>query len=118
MYVVGRGHGRYQAVEMYCPLPDCPCERVAIQFRGSRRRRVPGVVMMAAPSGDVELRADSDDDRARLEQLWAADRLRHPDYTARLKGRYTLIRQVRERLELPDGTRPWLGGRAEAGRSL
>ena len=93
LYVLG--HHIYEAHELYCPIPECDCDEVVIDFeaRSPRGATHPGSIVMSS-SGTAARLEPNKRGQARLEQLWAAFQQRHPHYTARFAGRYAAIKSI------------------------
>jgi len=88
----------HEADEMYCPVADCDCGEVLIYFEtlNPLGSSTPGVVVVQR-SGATEIR-QSKTGSDLLEQLWAAFKLRHPNYLARFARRYLVIKSIGARL--------------------
>lgn len=97
-YYVLEGGRLYEAAEMYCPVPDCECGEVMVDFetRVPRGAPPPGLVIVQR-SGATKLEP-SKNGRDRLEQLWDAFRKRHPRYLARFARRYPTIKNIGARI--------------------
>jgi hypothetical protein len=97
------GHHVYEAHELYCPIPECNCGKVVIDFeaRSPRGAAHPGsvVVSSADPAATLE---PSKRGQARLEQLWAAFQQRHPHHAARFAGRDARIKSIGARFVGPE----------------
>lgn len=97
------GHHVYEAHELYCPVPECTCGKVVIDFevRSPRGATHPGGVVVSSSDTTTKLEPRKRG-QARLEQLWAAFQQRHPCYTARFVRRYATIRTVGARFVGPE----------------
>ena len=87
---------RYEASEMYCPIPTCDCAEVFIGFDQPNRRGAPSaghVVVTGSGAAELFPRRNGSD---RLQRLWNAFRQRHPNYLARFERRYPKIKTVGE----------------------
>ena len=87
---------RYEASEMYCPIPTCDCAKVFIGFDQPNRRGAPSaghVVVTGSGAAELFPRKNGGD---RLQRLWNAFRQRHPNYLARFERRYPKIKTVGE----------------------
>ncbi|MGH8217476.1 MAG: hypothetical protein ACREUT_02730 [Steroidobacteraceae bacterium] len=89
------GHHIYEAHELYCPVPECTCGEVVIDFeaRSPRGAPHPGGVVVSSPDAVAKLEP-SKLGQARLEQLWAAFQQRHPRYADRFAKRYATIKII------------------------
>lgn len=84
----------YEAVEVYCPVPDCDCGEVFIHFDTLMPRGAPSsghVVVKRSGATDIQPNKNG---RDRLEQLWTAFRQRHPNYLARFARRYPVMKRM------------------------
>lgn len=97
-YYVLEGGRLYEAAEMYCPVPDCECGEVMVDFetRVPRGAPPPGRVIVQR-SGATKLEP-SKNGRDRLEQLWGAFCKRHPRYLARFARRYPTMKSIGARI--------------------
>jgi hypothetical protein len=113
IYVLGRRH--YEATELYCPVPECECGEVVIDFEALSPRGAPdpGLIVVER-SGAVKLDAGK---RAhdRLEQLWAAFRKRHPRYSARFERRDAMMKEIGTQFVTPTQVPP--AARTRVGRN-
>ena len=85
------GSQAYEALEMYCPTPNCHCETV-LHFEkvGEGKAQHPGHLRITA-TGAATLHA-REPQRGRLEKLWAAFCDRHPRYRERFARREALVK--------------------------
>jgi len=99
VYVIGRQ--AYQAIECYCPNPECDCEEVTIDFGPASLPHPahPGEVI-AHLSGAVRFKPRGRSQK-RLAELWDAYRSRHVQYTQRLAQRYSIVRGIGRRFISP-----------------
>jgi len=84
----------YEAVEVYCPVPDCDCGEVFIHFDTLMPRGAPSsghVVVKRSGATDIQPNKNG---RDRLEQLWTAFRQRHPNYLARFARRDPIMKSM------------------------
>ncbi len=90
---------RYEAGEMYCPVPGCECGEVVVAFetRVPRGAPSPGYVVVNL-TGATKIEP-SKSGHNRLNQLWAAFRKRHPRYLARFTRRYPTMKIIGARVE-------------------
>lgn len=97
------GHHVYEAHELYCPVPDCTCSKVVVDFevRSPTGATGPGSIVVSSSDTTAKLEP-SKRAQARLEQLWAAFQQRHPRYTARFARRYATIRTIGARFAAPE----------------
>lgn len=88
------GDAAFEAIENYCPVPDCACGDVIVHFDACSPGAVgsPGRAEVQS-SGAITLVPEKQG-RARLEQLWAAFKLRHPRYMERFARRYPAMKSV------------------------
>lgn len=99
------GHRVYETHELYCPVPECTCGKVVIDFeaRSPRGAAHPGgIVVSFSATAAVAKLEPSKRGQARLEQLWAAFRQRHPHYRARFARRYATIKTIGTRFVGPE----------------
>ena len=88
----------YEAVEMYCPVPDCECGEVLIHFETLRPRGAPSYGrVMVKRSGETEIQPNKNG-RDRLEQLWTAFQKRHPNHLARFARRHPIMKSIGARI--------------------
>jgi hypothetical protein len=95
IYVLGRHH--YEAVELYCPVPDCDCGEVVVDFEALLPRGAPSpgnIVMHSSGAARIEPHKQG---RHRLEQLWAAFQKRHPNFVARFARRDAVLKNIGKR---------------------
>jgi len=114
VYVLEGRH--YEAVDMYCPVPECECGEVAIDFavlalRGAPR---PGRIAVQLLSGVTEITPGSKRERDRLGRLWVEFRRRHPNYLARFARRHAVMKRVGARVVEPAAVVSSKIGRNEA----
>ena len=108
LYVLG--DRLYEANELYCPVPGCDCGEVLVQFevRKPRGAPSPGHVIVRQ-SGATEVQPIKKG-RDRLEQLWSAFLLRHPNHLARFARRDPLMKAIGQRsFNLPVSVAPKIG---------
>lgn len=100
----------YEAWDFHCPIPSCDCAEVNLHFEPvlPGKTTSPGHVNVHL-GGNIRLEPEMVRDRARLEQLWAAFRLRHPRYLERLAHRDVHIKAMGERLVTPARAEPKVG---------
>jgi hypothetical protein len=91
----------YDAIDFYCLIPSCTCDKVVIHFAAPDGIESPGDVIVHL-SGKIEMNS-SKRGHALLGRLWARYRQRHTDHLARLSRRYETMKSVGERVvvELP-----------------
>ena len=88
----------YEAVEMYCPVPDCECGEVVVAFETRVPRGAPSpwhVSVQHTGATKIEPYKKYHD---RLDQLWAAFQKRHPNYRARFARRYGTMKSIGARI--------------------
>lgn len=97
------GHHVYEAHELYCPIPECTCGKVVIDFeaRSPRGAAHPGSIVVSSSDTAATLEPGKRG-QARLEQLWAAFQQRHPHHAARFAGRYATIKSIGARFVGPE----------------
>ena len=89
----------YEAVDFYCPTPDCACDEVDVDFEPV------SVLWGDGPPGYVhthltgahEMRAE-DNGAARLGALWDAFRQRHPRHLERFARRHAEMKAAGRRI--------------------
>jgi len=88
----------YKADEMYCPVPDCTCGEILVDFEAILPPGIdsPGRVLVQQ-SGAFELKPQKGG-KGQLEQLWSAFRQRHPNYLARFARRYPVMKDIGARI--------------------
>ncbi len=88
----------YEAVDFYCPTPECACDDVGIYFKPLTLpdHASPGHVR-ARLAGPHEMRAEGNGE-ARLNALWDAFRRRHPHHLERFRRRHADMKAVGSRL--------------------
>lgn len=94
----------YEAQELYCPVPDCTCGEVYIDFETGRRLTSIGHVETSLSGASPALKPKSRH-AIQLQQLWAAYQQRHPDYPARLARRYAVVKKLGARFVAPQSQR-------------
>lgn len=92
----------YAAVEMYCPIPECECDEVTVLFEPlmPRGAPLPGRVVVRL-SGATSMEPTNNKSESRLQELWAAFRMRHPAYLERFARRYPILKRVGARIVMP-----------------
>lgn len=101
----------YEAIEMYCPVPDCTCGEVGINFEELRPQGVSflGYVWVGGSGSEVRFEPTKTNGN-RLEQLWTAFQKRHPNYVARFVRRYAVIKSIGARIVgMPQVVSPKIG---------
>jgi hypothetical protein len=90
--------GLYEALDFYCPIPECECDEVNLRFEpaSSVSEPSPGYVNVQLSGVAKLIPAESSDPR--LEPLWTAFRQRHPRYLERFAHRNTVMKTIGARL--------------------
>ena len=91
-----------QPTQSNCPVPDCDCGEVVVDFEALLPRGAPSpgnIVMHSSGAARIEPHKHG---RHRLEQLWAAFQQRHPHHVARFAGRYATIKSIGARFVGPE----------------
>lgn len=89
----------YEAVDFYCPTPDCACDEVTVDFvplHAFSRDDRPGCVRVRL-AGTHELHAENNGEN-HLGALWDAFRRRHPRHLERLARRNAEMKIAGRRL--------------------
>jgi hypothetical protein len=92
------GERIFDAFEHYCVEPDCACGEVVIDWLVTRPRGAPHPGRVEFDAADAHLRPDHERHRARLEELWAAFRKRHPRYRERFARRSAVMHALAGRI--------------------
>ena len=93
--------GLYDALDFYCPIPECKCDEVNLHFEPASAPSEPSLGYVNVQlSGVVKLIPVENSD-PRPERLWTAFRQRHPRYLERFAHRDTVMKTIGARLMAP-----------------
>jgi hypothetical protein len=89
----------FEATEMYCPVPDCSCGEVIVDFETLMPRGAPPPGRVTVQRAGAVKFESGKDRGGRLARLWAAFEQRFPKYLERFARRYPVMKEVGARVE-------------------
>jgi hypothetical protein len=107
---------KFEATEMYCPIPECTCGEVLVDFEWCKppENRHAGRVLIPRV-GAIRIEPTRSG-QSGLEQLWQAFQKRHPRYRERFARRGAVLKDLGTRLP-PERESPRAETQAKVGRN-
>src|SRR5450631_875163 len=103
----------FEATEMYCPVPNCSCGEVMVDFETLMPRGPPSPGRVTVQRAGAVKFESGKDRGGRLARLWAAFEQRFPKHLERFARRYPVMKEVGARVV----AKPRPSGSTKVGRN-